>query len=507
MTTIDWVVLAIYLAGILAVGFMAGRRGRGTLEFLLGGRRIPTWAAAISILASEISAATFIGTPGFAYVRDCTYLQFAFGTLAARILIAWLLIDIYYRLGVFTVYGFLSERFDDGTRTAAAAVFLIARLLASGVRLFIGSLPLALTLKIDIGLAIAIMGTAAMLYTVWGGIKAVIWTDVVQVAIYMTGALGTIAIILWLIARDVPGGLPAAFSALAAHDKARVFNLDRFGFDNAYHVISAVIGGLALTMATHGTDQDMVQRMLTCRTSREGRMSAITSGIIDFPIVIIFLAVGLALWAFYHLVPVAYEVPAKDDKVFIVFVQNHMPPGLRGLVVAGICAAVMGSLSTAINAMATTSTIDFWKRLVRKNASDGELLAVSRAGTVLWSVLLMGVAWVSAVIYARKPDATLIAMALGVMTLVYGALLGVFLLAIFTRERGNAVSNTAGMALSVAVIAWLGESSGLAWPWFIVIGTVVTFAVGALGRSPARWALPDAGATTEPGRERNLNDS
>ena len=384
---IDLGVLLLYFIVIITIGLRMGRKEDSLEDFALGGRRIPWWAVLASLVAAETSAGTFFGTPGEGFTqRNYTYLQLAFGTIIGRVLVSYIFLKPYYEHKVFSIYEYLTVRFGVGSKNAASAVFMITRLLASGARLYVAAIALALayemvtgtrpnpmqTLWIYLGSTIAIVVLTAI-YTTLGGIKAVIWTDLIQASIMIGSAL--IALVLLYLA--IPGGWeeivqrrgPFQISDLIAtgldpnkHGWERI----KVMFETEYTIFAGLIGSVFITMGTHGTDQDMVQRMLTAKDVRRSRRSLIVSGLADIPIAFTFLSIGLLLWVYYqvHPDPTLSKTP---NETFCHFILYQMPVGLRGLLLAGIFATAMGSLSTALNALATSFTRD-WYRALRQSA-------------------------------------------------------------------------------------------------------------------------------------------
>src|SRR3954469_18435096 len=386
---IDSFVLLSYFTIIIFIGLRMGRKEDSLHDFALGGRRIPWWAVLASIVAAETSAATFFGTPGEGFaLRNYTYVQLALGTIIARILVSYIFIKPYYDYKVYSIYEYLTVRFGVATKNAASAVFMITRLLASGARLYVAAIALALayemisgtrpdqiqTLWIYIGATTAIVILTAI-YTTFGGIKAVIWTDLIQASIM----IGSAIIALGLLYSAIPGGWN---EIVERHGVFQVSDLFATGLDPARHgwdkwkgmfeteyTVFAILGAVFITMGTHGTDQDMVQRMLTAPDIRRSRRSLILSGLADIPIAFTFLSIGLLLWVYYQAHPDP-TLPKTPNEVFCHFVLYQMPVGIRGLLIAGIFATAMGSLSTALNALATSYTRDWYQTYVNRNATQ-----------------------------------------------------------------------------------------------------------------------------------------
>ena len=526
---IDLGVLLLYFVLIISIGLRMGRKEDNLEDFALGGRRIPWWAVLASIVAAETSAGTFFGAPGEGFaLRNYTYAQLAIGTIIARVLVSYIFIKPYYDYKVYSIYEYLTARFGPSTKNAASAVFLVTRVLASGARLYVAAIALVLgyeliagsrpaptqTLWIYIGACVAIVILTAI-YTTLGGIKAVVWTDFIQASIMMGSALVALAILFFAI----PGG----FHEIAQRHGG--FSLSDFittGLDPAksgwekwkgmfeieYTIFAGLIASTFVTMATHGTDQDMVQRMLTAPDIRRSRRSLIFSGLADIPIVLTFLSIGLLLWTYYqsHLDP---TLPKSPNEIFCHFILHEMPVGLRGLLIAGIFATAMGSLSTALNALATSFTRDWYQNYVNRNATQAESLRAVRRATIGFSILMIVVASFTSYIVVIHPNVRIIPIVLGIYGYTYGPLLGVFLCGIFTKRRGsnrgNIIAMLAGFA-AVAVVSNLlnaiaGLFGGVAYevpwwlpktefPWWICVGTIVTFAVAFCFRSEKSHVRP-----------------
>jgi solute:Na+ symporter, SSS family len=516
---IDSSVLLLYFVVIIFIGLRMGRKEDNLEDFALGGRRIPWWAVLASLVAAETSAGTFFGTPGEGFShRDYTYLQLAFGTIIGRILVSYIFIKPYYDYKVFSIYEYLTARFGVASKNAASAVFMITRLLASGARLYVAAIALALayemisgtrpnqsqTLWIYVGATIVIVILTAI-YTTLGGIKAVIWTDLIQASIMIGSAL----IALGLLYFAIPGGWdeivqrhgPFQFSDLittgldpARHGWDKVKGM----FETEYTIFAGLIGAVFITMGTHGTDQDMVQRMLTAPDIRRSRRSLILSGLADIPIAFTFLSIGLLLWVYYqaHPDPTLSKTP---NETFCHFILYEMPVGLRGLLLAGIFATAMGSLSTALNALATSFTRDWYAPYINPEATDTQSLRAVRWATVWFSVLMIIVASTTAYLVIVHPSVRIIPIVLGIFGYTYGSLLGVFFAGMLTRTRGNDRGNIIAMIIGFLVVAVLsGLPNNIAgilgthlytqpswlplmeFPWWICFGTVVTFLVAIL---------------------------
>lgn len=522
MLLIDWIVVAVYMSGVIALGLWVGRRKGDVEDYFLAGRNIPWWAALFSLVATEISAATFLGAPEQGYTRDFTYLQFGIGSILARFVLAFLFIEVYYKLRVFTVYGFLSSRFGYPTKSTAAGAFLLGRLFAGGSRLFIASLAVKVVTGFDMSVSIFILGIISLLYTLVGGIKAVIWTDVVQAFVLISGALLSI----YFLYMDIPLTLGETISFLGEEGKLRLLDMGDSGsslWSNPYHFVPAILGGFFLTMATHGTDQSMIQRLLTCRDSASSRLSMVCSGFLGIGVTILFMVVGCLLYVYVQrsaadpaLIEIAgvLKETGRNGDFFLHYILMGLPPGISGLIIAAVIAAAMSSIDSELSAMSSALVNDFYKPMFHPDAHDDHLMRMARVFTLVCGFLLVGMGVLIADFYKANPQTDLLSIALGVMTLFYGALLGVFLVGLLTRNRGNSISNILGMFISTLLIVFIsykqkilpalgltgpnGESGDfwqqvyhftLGWPWFIIVGTTVTFAISALGITARKiWA-------------------
>src|SRR5215472_9864543 len=509
-----------------------GRKEESLKDFALGGRQIPWWAVLASLIAAETSAGTFFGAPGEGFaLRKYTYLQLALGTIIARILVSYIFLKPYYDYKVYSIYEYLTARFGVSTKNAASAVFLFTRLLASGARLYVAAIALALAyemisgtrpnqsqaLWIYIGSTISIVLLTAI-YTTLGGIKAVIWTDVIQASIMIGSALVAVALLYF----SIPGGWHEIVQRHGGFHLSDFIttglNPAKSGWDKIkgmfaieYTIFAGLIGSTFMTMSTHGTDQDMVQRMLTAPDVRRSRRSVIMSGLADIPIAFTFLSIGLLLWVFYqtHYDP---NLPKTPNEIFCHYILYEMPVGIRGLLLAGIFATAMGSLSTAINALATSFTRDWYEPYINPGSTSEQSLRAVRWATVWFSVLMIVVASITAYLVIVYPNVRIIPIVLGIYGYTYGSVLGIFLAGMLTRSRGNNPGNLVAMIVGFIVVAILSglpnKIAGLfggklytqpAWlpvmefPWWICFGTIVTFCVAILFRS-GREHLPPSEA-------------
>ncbi len=524
---IDLIVILAYFAIIMGIG-LSQRSKSGSMEgFTLGDRQIAWWAVLASILAAEISAGTFFGAPGEGFaLRNYTYIQLMAGYLLARVVVSAVFTPAYYRYGVVSVYEFLEIRFGPRTRRWSSAVFLVTRVLASGTRLWVPTVLLVLAWKTFVNPAVTPMGefwlyavalvgitVLTSIYTALGGIRAVIWTDVIQIVVLFS-ALG---FGLWYLLSSTGGWatLQATILEPAVIDwgKPDPAHPGAWGWikgilETEYTIWAAFLGSTFVTLATHGTDQDMVQRMLTARNKTQSAKATILSGIADIPVNFMVLSIGILLFAYYQqhpeiILPKNYKGTTDSSQAFPFFILTAMPAGLRGLVIAGVLATAMGSLSTALNSLATSYVRDFHFRWFGEPKDDAGKVRVLRFGTVLFAAFLISVALATAWIKAHNPSLRIIPIILGIFGYTYGSLLGVFMVGLFTKTRGSDLGNGIAMLAGFIVVAYLsGLDQGIAatlgagqgiprpdwmpvieFPWRIMFGTVVTFLIAVSFRT------------------------
>jgi len=526
---IDTAVLLLYFIVIISIGLYVGRKEENLKDFALGGRAIPWWVILASLIAAETSAGTFFGTPGEGFTfRNYTYLQLALGTILARILVSYIFIKPYYDYKVYSIYEYLTARFGVPTKNAASAIFMFTRVLASGARLYVAAIALVLayemirgvrpgqteTLFIYIGATIAIVILTAI-YTTLGGIKAVVWTDFIQASIMIGSALTALGLLYfaipggWHKIAELHGGFHLSdFITTALNPAKSGWDKIKGIFAIEYTIFAGLIGSTFMTMSTHGTDQDMVQRMLTAPDVRRSRRSVIMSGLADIPIAFTFLSIGLLLWVFYqtHQDP---NLPKTPNEIFCHYILYEMPVGIRGLLLAGIFATAMGSLSTAINALATSFTRDWYEPYINPGSTSEQSLRAVRWATVWFSVLMIVVASITAYLVIVYPNVRIIPIVLGIYGYTYGSVLGIFLAGMLTKSRGNNRGNVVAMIVGFIVVSILSglpnNIAGLfggklytqpSWlpmmefPWWIFFGTVVTFSVAISFRTSRNVSEP-----------------
>lgn len=460
---IDLAIIALYLVGITLFGLRFRKRHRTLRDYFLAGREIPWWAIALSIVAAETSTLTIISIPGLAYDSNLTFLQVVMGYLVGRVVISFVLLPHYFRGDLYTAYELIERRFGRGLRSLTAGLFLLTRAAAEGVRVYAVSIVVSIAMGTGQVASIAIITLLTLIYTFEGGLAAVIWTDVVQTAIYVGGTLVGLTTILHV----VPGGWPAIHAAAVSAGKLQVFDF-RANFWMPYTFWAGVIGGTFFTVASHGTDQLIVQRLLAARTQRQSATALIASGVAVLFQFALFLMVGVMLWAFYRQ-PSSFF--GKPDRIYPTFIATRMPHGISGLLIAAILAAAMSNLSAALNSLSSSSIMDFYVGL-RPQTDERTRMRLSRISTLLWALVLFGLA-----ILSLHKAGRVVEVGLQIASLAYGALLGVFLLGILTR-RANQPGAMVGMLFGFATELYLWRWTLVPWTWWVMIGTAVTFFVG-----------------------------
>jgi len=468
---LDFAIIALYLAGITLFGLRFRKKQRTLRDYFLAGRDIPWWAIALSIVAAETSTVTIISIPGLAYDTNFTFLQVVMGYVVGRVVISFLLLPHYFRGDLYTAYELIERRFGRGLRSLTAGLFLLTRAAAEGVRVYAVSIVVSIALRTGEVASIAIITALTLIYTFEGGLAAVIWTDVVQTAIYVGGTLVGLVTIVQL----VPGGWSAIHAAASGAGKLQVFDF-RGSIWIPYTFWAGLIGGTVLTTASHGTDQLIVQRLLAARGQKQSATALISSGVAVLFQFALFLTVGIMLWAYYR-VPSA--VFGKPDWIYPTFIVTRMPHGISGLLIAAILAAAMSNLSAALNSLSSTAIMDFYARL-RPQTDEKTRMRLSRLATVLWALVLFGLA-----VIALNKVGRVVEVGMQIASVAYGALLGVFLLGVLTR-RANQRGAMVGMLFGFGVELYVWLRTPVPWTWWVLIGTAVTFAVGYAASSLAQ---------------------
>jgi len=489
-SAIDYAVLIVYLVGITIFGTLFRGSQRTVKDYFLGAKNTSWIVISLSIVATETSTLTLIGVPALAYSiyakpeqgGNFTYLQVVLGYLIARIIISLLFIPAYFQGDLLTAYELLKRRFGAKTKNFAASLFLIMRALAEGVRVFAASLVLSAVLKTSLPgwphlwlWSIIIVGVLTLIYTFEGGIAAVIWTDLIQLIIYIGGSL----LAAYELVHLVPGGwtqiVADGHAAMTpdgrAANKFQLFSFAR-DFSVPFTFWAGLLGGTFLTMASHGTDQLLVQRLLTCRNKRESQKALVFSGIVVLFQFTLFLLIGVMLFAYYKAYPLTNALES-NDQIFPTFIVQRLPHGVAGLVIAAIFAAAMSNLSGSLNSLASTTVLDFYKPLAGRNATDAQLLKLSRWMTALWGVVLILIAIVASGIKS------VFTAGLTIASLVYGPMLGAFLLGVLTKRTTQRGVMT-GMAASLIFMSLIWYYTTIAWTWYVLLGTIVCFFIGYL---------------------------
>ncbi|MGY3718250.1 sodium:solute symporter [Sutcliffiella cohnii] len=463
-TTIDFIVLIVYVLGIAIFGAFFGKGQKTTKDYFLGGRSIPWWAVGLSVMATQASAITFIGAPGWGYSGGLERMNTFINIPLVMAFLMVTIVPFFYRTEVYTAYEYLEKRFDSKTRSLTAALFLVARGLATGVVLYAPALVLAVVTGWDVNITIILMAIIAVAYTVLGGISAVIWTDVVQMFVLWLGA----GLAIFTMVGHIPGGFSSALSIGA--DAGLLQSLD-FSFDLSveYSIWAGIIGGFFMHAAYFGTDQSQIQRVLTSKSLKESKMSLIVSGLFMFPQMLLFLFIGILLFSFYQ--NVGDPNITNLNELFPMFVVEYLPVGVSGLIIAGVFAAAMSSLDSALNSLSAVSVRDFYAKYFKKNASEEHYLKASRWATVFWGIY--------ATIFAFFAGnlGPVIETVNKIGSYFYGALLGVFLLAIFVR-RANGTGAFVGVIAGMAAVWGVTTFASISWLYNNVVGAVVAVVVG-----------------------------
>jgi SSS family solute:Na+ symporter len=486
-TLLDAAVLLVYLVGTTALGMWLGRHQKDARDYFVADRAIPWWAILFSVVATETSALTFISIPGLAYLADLSFLQVAIGYLLGRIVVGYTLLPRYYEGELVTAYTLLQRRFGVATRRFASIIFMVTRAFGDSVRVFATAIPIALIIGpvIDprylMPVSILILGAFTIVYTYHGGMRAVVWTDVLQTFVYLFGGIAAV----WLLGRGVQGGWSEILSQAESLGKLRVFDTYT-GFDRAHTVLAGFIGGAFLSMASHGADQLIVQRLMASSSLRDARRALIGSGIAVILQFTLFLFIGIGLYAYYR-----GQSFARPDEIFPRFIVEVMPPGLTGLVIAAILAAAMSTVSGALNSLSAATTHDIYVPLTKRRADDPGVLRIGKLFTLVWAVILIG----GALLY-RAQGTPVVVVALSIASFTYGGLLGGFFLGMLWR-RAMQRDAIVGMAVGIAAMTFvvfarqiaarypsladpLGPLGRIAWPWYVLIGTTITLLVGIL---------------------------
>jgi len=477
LSHLDLAVIAAYLVGITLFGIRFRKKQRTLRDYFLAGRDIPWWAISLSIVAAETSTLTIISIPGLAYDTNLTFLQVVMGYVVGRILISFVLLPHYFKGDLYTAYELIEKRFGPNLRTLTSGLFLLTRAAAEGVRVYAVSIVVSIALGTGQLTSIAIITVLTLIYTFEGGLAAVIWTDVVQTAIYVGGTIVGVFTLLHFI----PGGWAHIHQIAAAGDKFRVLDFTAT-FWKPYTFWAGLLGGSFFTLASHGTDQLIVQRLLAARGYKQSATALISSGVIVLLQFALFLTVGVMLFVYYLSPSKTFGTP---DRIYPTFIVSRMPHGISGLLIAAILAAAMSNLSAALNSLSSSTMLDFYFR-VRPETDEHRRLRISRVATVFWA----GVLFVLAILCLHRIP-SVVEVGLQIASIAYGALLGVFLLGVLTR-RTTESGAMIGMLFGFCTEVYLWQFTRVPWTWWVAIGTTVTFLVGYTGSR-----LPIASRGTE----------
>ena len=488
LNALDFIVLVGYLVGITALGVWVGRRQRDAKDYFVADRAIPWWAVMFSIVASETSALTFISIPGLAYVGNLGFLQVAAGYLIGRIVLSFTLLPRYYEGNLVTAYALLEKRFGLATRRFTSIVFMVTRGMADAVRVFATAVPIALIIgpllppRAVMPVAVLVLGTLTIIYTIRGGMRAVVWTEIVQASVYVIGGISAMVVAGGL----VNGGWGSILDSAGAAGKLQIVSW-KDPLTTPHNMFAGLIGGAFLSMASHGADQLIVQRLLSSRSLKDARMALVGSGFAVIAQFALFLMLGVGLWAFYE----GRQFPVPDA-IFPTFIVDQMPHGLIGLLLAAVLAATMSTHSGAINSLAASSTHDIYLPLTGRKADDPRTLRIGRIFALIWGIVLTG----GALLFPENSKTPVVVVALSIASFTYGGLLGGFFLAIFWKraiQRDAILGMSVGIAAMTVIVfakqiiaAFPGTASALggiatiAWPWYVLIGTSITLFVGVL---------------------------
>jgi len=462
-SSLDMKVLFGYIGLIVLIGVIAGINQRDTKSYFLGSGQISWLMISFSVVATETSVLTFLSIPGVAYLTNFGFLQVAMGYIIGRVVVAWIFLPLYYKEGIQSTYEFIGNKWGIDFQRFVSTIFMVMRILADGVRLFMTAIPLTLITGWTFGTSIAIIGLFTLIYTLIGGIRSVVYTDTIQFILYIFGAILTFNVINDLI----PGGLESIKSILGEADKFSVFQ----GFSSSladlltrpYNFIAAVLGGFLLSMASHGTDHLMVQRLLSAGSIRNGQKALVLSGFLVFIQFAIFLFLGASMWVLYD------GLPLKPNLVFPWFILTHLPSGFLGFLVAGIFAAAMSTLSSSINSLASATVVD-WIKPIKPNVG----LKTARGISVFWAIILIG----GAMLFTSS-ESPLVEIGLSIASVIYGAILGFFILRL-TNWRVSNQSVFLGFSISIILMIYLWKATSLAWTWYVFFGAIIMLAISVI---------------------------
>lgn len=510
MQLLDWIIVVLFLGTLTTIGFLFSRKNKNITDYFLGGRSMPTWLVAFAAVGTSISAGTFVGAPQIAFDSNLTYIMLSVGAIIGGLMAAYIILPALYKANTITIYGYLGKRFGDGAKTATSIMFLFGQLLTSGSRLFIAAIAVSVMLYNDIYIpnliaSIVILGIISTIYTMAGGIKGLIYIDTVQILL----VIGTGIVAIFLLYSSIPLSFSEMVNVLEHSFKADGSELNKlqvidtnFSLTEPYNLIGALVACTIFKFAQYSTDQEFVQRQLTCKSVKKAASSLVYSQVISLPVVLIFMVIGLLLYIYYARpdllgAAVPHDVLNDSRQIFPQYMFNHMPTGVLGLMVTGLLAAALSSFNSAINSMTSSMVSDIYMPLrqkrSKKSGNSETLLKESRIIVVIMGIVLTAFAIIAAFMQ-EAGDQSLVDFALGIMSFSYAGMLGIFLCAVLTR-RGNVKSVIAALITGCLVVLLLqpgilnwwssaicGEPIKLAWPWWVVIGGGISFLVCCLGK-------------------------
>jgi SSS family transporter len=464
---------ALAIAFLFVISYVFGREEKDTSDYFVGGRKVPSIVACLSFVATEVSALTIIGVPATAYSENWQYLQFFFGSAAARILVAFLFIPVFYKYNCTSIYEFLKYRFGPQTQYAGSIFFFITRLIASGVRLYAACLGVGIILGWSLAQTILVFTIVSIVFIAFGGVKAVVWAGAYQALMFF---LAGGVLFIYLLSK-IQGGVTAAWQIAGDAGRLSVFNFD-FNLNNPTTFWAGTANAFFIGLAVFGTDQELMQRLLTVKTRRASQNAILSTIIAGLPILCLYLGIGTLLYVFYNQNP-GFTRPEKTKEVFSHFVLNYLPAGLKGLMLSAI---VLASIDSPLSSLSSSFVTDIYRPLIKKSATEKHYLLISRTGVIAFGLILAIIA------FACQPVENILWFAFEIISLTGGATLGIFLLGVLTRRKSN-LSNIAAMIISTACMTALlllshGGYINLAWSWLIVIGTGLTFTLGWLFSKP-----------------------
>ena len=500
-TFIDYLVLLLYFVGVTVFGIILSGRQKTTSEYFLGSHNIPWWAVLFSVVATETSTLTFISIPAVAYGGNLTFLQITFGYITGRAVVSFLFLPKYHKGQLSTAYQFLGRRFGSKLRSITSITFMVTRLLADGVRLFASAIPIAIILRLagarisDLSIyliAILMISTVTVIYTFFGGIKAVVWMDVIQMGVYIGGAVLAVFILITRLSPDLAGVSHMIQEAgkLKFIDLGMGMNFKAF-IAQPYTFFTALFGGAIFSVASHGTDQLIVQRLLTTKSLRSSQKALIGSGLVVFLQFALFMFIGLLLFGFYGGQTPDQLGLATADEIFAKFIVEEIPAGLSGLIIAAILAAAMSTLSSSINSLASSTTLDIYKPYWGKNNTPEKDLKISRLITIFWGFVITGSAFFFAALHLNSSGErpAVVELGLSIASYTYGGLLGVFLLGVLSKKINHSDA-LIGFFSGLTALLFLvkgpiqnllpGQGLNLAWPLYTVVGASIVVLVGNL---------------------------